>query len=66
MNLVQGIQEQIERNQEILKLYEAIGPAGAFGALMIRNAIQKGKDALGSGDVVEMLAAYKDLERTKE
>lgn len=50
------------RVREILGHYREIGPAGAFGATMIEQSLQKADKAVMSGDVVEMAAAYKDLQ----
>lgn len=66
MNLVEGILKQCQRVREIVPLYEEIGPAGVFGATMLKAAITEGEAALASGDVVRMLAAYKSLEDCKE
>lgn len=49
------------RVREILGLYREIGPAGVFGAAMIEQSLQKADKAVMSGDVVAMLAAYKEL-----
>ena len=49
------------RVREVLGYYKEIGPAGAFGAAMIEQSLQKADKASISGDIVEMLAAYKDL-----
>lgn len=63
-NLISGLDEQLKRNRELLKLYEEI-PAGAFGAAMIRKDIEAGEKALADGDVVAMLRAFKALEASK-
>ena len=60
-NLVDGILTEIDRCNELVKQYEKIGPAGAFGRAAIKADIQEGKDALASGDVVRMVAACKAL-----
>lgn len=63
MNLIEGIQEQCKRvRDELLPLYEELGPVGAFGAAMLKQAVTEGEAAIASGDVVRMLAAYKELE----
>ena len=62
MNLIEGIQSQQNRVRELLTQYEAIGPAGVFGSMMLKQAIQHGDASVASGDVVDMLAAYKELE----
>jgi len=62
VNLIEGIQQQCNRCRELIQQYESIGPAGVFGAAMIRGDIKDAEDAIASGDVVEMLRAYKILE----
>jgi len=60
MNLIKGIQKEIERCLESLAVYEEI-PQGAFGAEMIRRDISNAKKAMASDDVVKMLRSYKEL-----
>ena len=60
-NLAEGIRDELRRNRELLAEYEKIGPAGAFGAAMIRQDIKLGEDAQASGNVINMLAVYKKL-----
>lgn len=61
-NLIEGIQRECDRVREILSLYDAI-PTGVFAATMMRNSIKAAESAIASGDVLAMLAAYKDLEK---
>jgi len=63
MNLIEGLQSEMNRCRELLKQYEAIGPAGRFGKSMIEADIIQGEAAIASGDGVEMLFAYKRLKR---
>lgn len=63
-NLISGLHKQLERNRELLKLYEEI-PTGAFGAAMIKKDIEAGEKALADGDVVAMLRAFKALEESQ-
>lgn len=65
-NLMEGLQREIKRNHELLKIYESVGPAGAFASSMIRLDIEKGEEALVSDDVVEMAQAFKSLKENKE
>jgi hypothetical protein len=60
-NLLEGLQQQIDRCVELKKIYLSI-PTGIFGATFIQNAIDRGKKALVSGDIIEQLSAYKELE----
>jgi hypothetical protein len=62
-NVIEGIQRQCNRvRDELLPAYESIGPAGKFGAAMLKLAVKNGEAAIASGDVVQMVAAYKELE----
>ena len=51
-----------KRVREVLGYYKEIGAAGAFGAAMIEQSLQNADRAVMSGDIVEMIAAYKDLQ----
>lgn len=61
VNLVQGILAECNKCRNLLKQYDEIGAAGVFGKAMISGAIREAEAALGSGDVVRMLATYKAL-----
>lgn len=65
INVIEGIQAQCNRCRELIKQYEEIGPAGAFGKLMIQQDITEGEAAIASGDVVRMIRAYEALEGCK-
>ena len=52
---------EIERVQELLVIYNNIGPAGAFGATMLRLALGRATRAMAEGDLPEMIRAYQDL-----
>lgn len=49
----------------VLPAYLEIGPAGAFGAMMIRRDLDDAAKALAEGDVVAMLRAYNALKEAK-
>ena len=49
------------RVRELLGFYKSIGPAGAFGALMLEQALQRADQAAISGDVVAILRSYEEL-----
>ena len=61
-NIIDGIQKQCARCRVVVTHYEALGPVGMFGKLMIERDIAEGEAAIASGDVVRMLQAYKALE----
>lgn len=65
MNLIEGIQQELERNREILQAYRDIGPNGAFGVMIIKIKIQEAEQAIANGDTVKMLACYKKLQQTQ-
>ena len=63
MNLLEGIQKEQKRlREELIPLYERIGPAGIVGIVMMKASIDGGDRAIASGDVVEMLRACGDLQ----
>lgn len=49
-----------KRVRELLEIYKEI-PTGAFGAMMIKQALDEAEEAAISGDVVRMLKAYERL-----
>lgn len=59
--LADALPKEIERCQELLTQYAAIGPAGIFGVMMIRRYIAAAHKAMMEGDVVAMLCAYDAL-----
>jgi len=60
-SLGEALPLEIERCQEMLAQYVAIGPSGLFGAMMIRPALSKAIKALAEGDVVQMIRSYEEL-----
>lgn len=56
-----ALPREIKRCQELLIDYAAIGPAGNFGAAMIRMDIAAGIKAMAEGDPVAMIRAYEAL-----
>ena len=59
--LGEKLPEEQARVREVLGYYKEIGPAGLFGAKMIEQSLRKADEAVMSGDVVAMIAAYNDL-----
>lgn len=51
------------RVRKILGHYKEIGPSGAFGAVMIEQSLQAADQAVISGDLSSMIAAYKELQK---
>ncbi len=60
-SLGEQLPKEQARARELLAQYREIGPAGAFGAAMIEQALQRAAQAVMSGDVVAMLRAYEEL-----
>jgi hypothetical protein len=61
-----SLPKEIERCQEVLGRYLAIGPAGTIGAMLIRADIAAAHKAMMEGDVVAMLGAYNALKGIKD
>jgi len=61
MNLIEGLQSEMNRCRELVKLYDEI-PTGAFGSAMIKAEIKNAEDAIASGDTIKMLSCYKSLQ----
>lgn len=59
--LADELPKEIERCQELLAEYVALGPVGSFGAMMIRQDIAAAHKAMMEDDVVAMLKAYETL-----
>lgn len=59
--LIDSLLSEIERCSKLKEAYDEI-PAGAFGALVIQQAIDNAKAAILSGDVGEMMKALKICE----
>lgn len=64
MNLIEGIQREQKRLREVvIPAYISIGRAGIPAlALIIEPALKASEKAIASGDVVEMMRAYQDME----
>lgn len=61
MNLIEGLHEQMDRARELQKFYERI-PGGSLGAQTIEATIRRAESSIASGDAVDMLDAYNELE----
>jgi hypothetical protein len=64
MNVAEALVKEIERNRELLKLYQEI-PTGVFGATMIDLDIKNAVEALASGDVVKIVEAYEAIKNNE-
>lgn len=52
---------ELQRCRDLLQMYKLIGPAGAFGAVIIGDVIRRAEAALASGDVVAMVRLYAEM-----
>lgn len=50
------------RCRALLDAYREIGPVGKFGLLMIEQVLKRADRAAVSGDVVEMIRSYKEMQ----
>jgi len=62
---MEGLIQEVNRNKELLKQYEAIGQPGIFGAAMIKRDIEQAEKVMGQGDTIEMLKSYEQLKLNK-
>lgn len=64
--LADELPKQMARvRDELLPHYDAIGPAGAFGAAMIRAELDRAAKAMAEGDTVEMIRVCQALKETQ-
>ena len=61
-----ALPKELARVREVLAIYIGVGPPGAFASMMIKNSLKLADEAIISGDVVAMIAAYEDLKTIKE
>ncbi len=62
-SLGEALPQEISRCQELLAVYQNIGPAGFFGAGILKAHLDAGVKALAEGDVVAMIRAYEELKK---
>ena len=60
MNLIEGLQEEMNRCREVLTHYEEI-PQGVFGATMIKQSIKEAENSIAKGDTIMMMKCLDDL-----
>jgi hypothetical protein len=64
--LAEALPKEQARVREVLGHYKEIGAPGAFGAMMIEQSLMKADKAAISGNIVDMIVAYKDLKEIKD
>ena len=62
MNLIEGLQTEMDRVREIIKEYEELpNNAGAFASGMMKFSIKNAESSIAIGDTIGMMKAYNDL-----
>jgi hypothetical protein len=57
-----ALPKEISRvRDELMPMYESIGPPGAFALAMMRSALQRADQAMISQDLPEMIRVYQEL-----
>jgi len=59
--LADALLKEQARCRELLGIYREIGHAGAFAAAMLELSLKRADEAVMSGDLAAMIAAYRDL-----
>lgn len=60
ISLAQDFPKEQQRVRELLEVYITI-PAGAFGAMILRQVLARAEQAAASGDVIAMMRSYEEL-----
>ena len=58
--------EMARVRDELMPIYQSIGPAGAFALAMMQRALDGATKALAEGDLPAMIRYYDDLKSFKE
>lgn len=64
MNLMDGLQIELERAKELLETYQSI-PTGGFSAMVIQRVIDNAETCIREEDTVRMVKAYGELKLLK-
>lgn len=57
--------EMARVRDELIPMYQSIGPAGSFGIIFMRKALDEAAKALAEQDVVAMIRVYQELKDFK-
>jgi hypothetical protein len=64
MNLIEGLQSEINRAREIIDVYKSLPKnAGWFASAMIEASIKQAEKAIANDDTIAMIKCLKDLEQ---
>lgn len=53
--------EMTRVRDELIPMYQSIGPAGSFAVMMMRQSLDNAARVMAEGDVVGMIKALEDL-----
>ena len=65
MNLIEGLQKEIQRNRNLVKIYNEV-PNGAFASIMINQDIVDAERAMAEGDTIVMVRLFDTLQNNSE
>jgi molybdopterin converting factor small subunit len=65
MNLIEGLQKEIHRNRNLVKIYNEV-PNGAFASIMINQDIVDAERAMAEGDTIAMIRLFETLQNNSE
>tara|TARA_R110002096_G_C14628496_1_gene724693 strand:+ start:2303 stop:2500 length:198 start_codon:yes stop_codon:yes gene_type:complete len=61
MNLMEGLQQELNRVRELREAYKQIGAPGVFALSFINNEIQVAENAIAKGDTIQMMVSFTAL-----
>lgn len=64
-NIVGALSNEISRCDQLIKVYDSIGLAGAFGKAIIERDMKEARTALESGDCIAIIQGSKKLQDAK-
>lgn len=58
--------EMARVRDELIPLYQTIGPNGRFAIVLMKNDLKRAQEAIDAGDTVEMIRCLAALQEYKE
>ena len=65
MTLMKELLDEMIRNQDLLREYQAIGTPGMIGASMIRIDVEQAKKSIEENNLPEMFKIFEKLKNNK-
>lgn len=66
LSLGEALPREMARvRDELMPLYQKIGPVGEFALVMMRQSLDAAAKAMVEGDTIAMIRAYQDLKEFK-